>query len=55
MNVDSFFFFFSKKSHQVLLFTRARLPRKICFFIPMDLGPAEGSVIIFNEPPSANV
>ena len=54
MNVDNFFLF-SKKNHQVLLFTRARLPKKTCFCIPMDLGPAEGSVILFNELPSANV
>ena len=51
MNVDSFILFrflFSKKNHQVLLFTRERLPRKTCFCIPMDLGSAEGSVILFN-------
>ena len=50
MNVDNFFLF-SKKNHQVLLFTRARLPKKTCFCIPMDLGSAEGSVILFNELP----
>ena len=54
MNVDNFFLF-SKKNHPVLLFTRARLPKKTCFCIPMDLGSAEGSVILFNELPSANV
>ena len=45
------FFLFSKKNHQDLLFTRARLPKKTCFCIPMDLGSAEGSVILFNELP----
>ena len=54
MNVDHFFLF-SKKNHQVLLFTRARLPKKTCFCIPMNLGSAEGSVILFNELPCANV
>ena len=50
MNVDNFFLF-SKKNNQDLLFTRARLPKKTCFCIPMDLGSAEGSVILFNELP----
>ena len=45
------FFLFSKKNLQDLLFTRARLPKKTCFCIPMDLGSAEGSVILFNELP----
>ena len=42
MNVDSFFFF-SKKNHQVLLFTRARLPRKTCSCIAIDLGSKGGA------------
>ena len=36
-------FFFPKKNHQVLLFTRARLPRKTCFCIAIDLGSKGGA------------
>ena len=36
-------FFFPKKNHQVLLFIRARLPRKTCFCIAIDLGSKGGA------------
>ena len=47
MNVDSFFFFFKEKPPSSLIYT-SKTSRKTCFCIPMDLGSAEGSVILYN-------